>query len=125
MDIEGRKQASVQFLKLIVAGQIEKAYQKYVDLGGKHHNTSCSSGFPALQESMIDNHALFPNKRLVVEHVLGDKEYVAVHSHITLNPGGMELQTVHVFRFHADKIVELWDCGQEVPADSPNEDGAF
>jgi len=32
---------------------------------------------------------------------------------------------VHVFRFHSDKIVEMWDCGQPVPVDSPNKDGVF
>jgi predicted SnoaL-like aldol condensation-catalyzing enzyme len=125
MDAEGRKRAAVQFLQLVVAGQIEKAYQKHVDLGGKHHNISVPAGFPALQTSMIENHAMFPSKQLVVQHVLGEKEFVAVHSRVVLTPDGEGLQTFHLFRFQDDKIVELWDCGQQVPADSPNEDGVF
>jgi predicted SnoaL-like aldol condensation-catalyzing enzyme len=32
---------------------------------------------------------------------------------------------VHIFRFRGDKIVELWDLGQEVPESSPNENGMF
>lgn len=32
---------------------------------------------------------------------------------------------VHLLRFRGGKIVEIWDCGQPVPADSPNSDGAF
>jgi predicted SnoaL-like aldol condensation-catalyzing enzyme len=32
---------------------------------------------------------------------------------------------VHIFRFDGDKLVELWDLGQEVPAESPNASGMF
>jgi hypothetical protein len=32
---------------------------------------------------------------------------------------------VHLFRFQGDKVVEMWDLGQAVPADSPNQDGIF
>jgi len=30
-----------------------------------------------------------------------------------------------LFRFEDGKIVELWDFGQPVPAESPNTDGLF
>lgn len=45
--------------------------------------------------------------------------------HIVLRPGETGITTVHLFRFRGDKIVEMWDWGQTVPADSPNKDGAF
>ena len=32
---------------------------------------------------------------------------------------------VHLFRFDGDRIVELWDVGQPVPEESPNENGVF
>lgn len=32
---------------------------------------------------------------------------------------------VHIFSFHEGKIVEMWDVGQPVPEDSPNENGMF
>ncbi len=40
------------------------------------------------------------------------------------------LENVHpapiiIFRFEGDKVVELWDIGQEIPADTPNEYGMF
>ena len=57
-----RKQAAVRFLELVVAGQIETAYQKYVDSGGRHHNPFFPAGFPALQKAMIENHVQFPSK---------------------------------------------------------------
>ena len=122
---EQRKQAAVEFLQLVVAGEIEKAYQKYVDFGGKHHNPYFPAGFPALQKAMMENHVQFPNKQLKVKHVLGDNDLVIVHSHLILNTSETGMIVAHLFRFQGDKIVEMWDMGQQIPADSPNKDGAF
>ena len=50
---------------------------------------------------------------------------VVVHFHIEQNqndPGGA---VVHIFRFHSDLIDEMWDIGQAIPEDSPNEHGSF
>lgn len=74
---------------------------------------------------MIENHVQFPGKQLTVKNVIGDGDLVAVHSHIVLRPGDSGIAAFHPFRFHGDRIVEMWDCGQPVPEDSPNEDGAF
>jgi predicted SnoaL-like aldol condensation-catalyzing enzyme len=108
-----------------VAGRIDEAYQKYVDMQGKHHNPFFPAGFSALKKAMIENHAQFPSKQLTVKNVLGDGELVAVHSHIVLRPCESGIAAVHLFRFQGDRIVEMWDCGQPVPANSPNEDGMF
>ncbi len=124
-DILAHKQAAVQFLELIVAGKIDEAYRKYADIRGKHHNPFFLAGFPALKKAMIENHAQFPNKQLTVKNVLGDGDLVAVHSHIVLRLGETGISAMHLFRFKGNKIVEMWDCGQPVPADSPNKDEAF
>lgn len=120
-----RKQAAVEFLQLVVAGRIDDAYQKHIDLQGKHHNPFYPEGFSVLKKAMIENHVNFPNKRLTIKNVLGDGDLVAVHSHIVLRPGEKGIAVVHIFRFHEDKIVEIWDIGQPVPPDSPNMDGSF
>ena len=120
-----RKQAAVDFLQLVVAGRIDEAYKNHVDMAGKHHNPFFPEGFPALQKAMIKNHVQFPNKQVEVKNVLGDGDLVAVHSRIALRPGDTGIAAVHLFRFQGEKIVELWDCGQPVPPDSPNKDGAF
>jgi hypothetical protein len=65
-----RKDAAVQFLKLVVAGHVDEAYQKHVDLRGRHHNPFFSAGFPALQKAMIENHVQFPNKKITVKNVI-------------------------------------------------------
>jgi hypothetical protein len=35
------------------------------------------------------------------------------------------MAVVHILRFKNGKIVEEWEAGGEIPADSPNENGAF
>lgn len=119
------KEIALQFLKMIEAGNIDDAYQKHAAADGKHHNPFFAAGFPALREGMKENHVQFPNKRIVVKNVIGEDDLVAVHFHVVLNPGDAGIIGVHLFRFQDDKIVELWDCGQPVPDDSPNKDGAF
>lgn len=123
--IQANKQAAVQFLQLAESGRINEAYEKYIDMQGKHHNPFFEAGFSALKRGMTDNHAQFPNKQFTVKNVLGDGDLVAVHSYIVLSPGQKGVVAVHLFRFQGDKIVELWDCGQPVPDDSLNKDGIF
>jgi predicted SnoaL-like aldol condensation-catalyzing enzyme len=120
-----RKEAATEFLRLIVSGRIDEAYRKYVDMNGKHHNPFFPAGFPALQKAMEDDHTVHPNKKLSMQHVVCDGDYVVIHSHIVMHPGEPDYSVVHIYRFENDKIVELWDCGQLVPPDSPNKDGAF
>ncbi len=123
--MQERKQTAVQFLKLVVGGRIEEAYRTHVDENGKHHNPYFSAGFAALKQAMLEDHARNPNKEISIKNVLGDGDLVAVHSHLRREQEGGDMIVVHLFRFRQDKIVEMWDCGQPLPADSPNADGAF
>jgi predicted SnoaL-like aldol condensation-catalyzing enzyme len=122
---QDRRQTAVEFLQLVVSGRIDAAYEKYVDMQGKHHNVYFAAGLPALKRAMIENHAQFPNKQLTVKNVIGDGNLVAVHSRLVFAAGEKEMVVVHLFRFSGDRIVEMWDCGQRVPEDMPNRDGAF
>jgi predicted SnoaL-like aldol condensation-catalyzing enzyme len=125
LSAEARKQAAVDFLQMVVAGQIEEAYTKYIDPNGKHHNPFFAAGFESLKKGMMENHIEMPHKQLTVKHVIADGDIVAVHSRLQLQAGGPSLRTVHIFRFEGNKAVELWDIGQEMPTDSPNKEGAF
>jgi predicted SnoaL-like aldol condensation-catalyzing enzyme len=125
-DARGKhKRAAVEFLKLVVEGRIEEAYRKHVDMTGKHHNPFFPAGLLSLQKAMMENQVQSPNKQIIVKNVLGDRNLVAVHSHLVPKPADVGMTTVHLFRFRRGKIVEFWDCAQVVPADSPNSDGAF
>jgi predicted SnoaL-like aldol condensation-catalyzing enzyme len=123
--VQEQKQTAVQFLKLVVEGRIEEAYRTHVDENGKHHNPYFSAGFAALKQAMLEDHARNPNKEIRVKNVLGDADLVAVHSHLRRETEGGDMIVVHLFRFRKGKIVEMWDCGQPLPADSANADGAF
>ncbi len=119
----GHKQAAVDFLKMVVAGDIEAAYAKYVDMSGKHHNSFTPAGFPALKKGMMENDAQFPNKKLEVLRVLEDGDLVSVYSRLSL--GEMVLAVNHSMRFKGDKVVEFWDYAQPVTKDLVNQDGLF
>ncbi|MBI3334395.1 ester cyclase, partial [Candidatus Pacearchaeota archaeon] len=101
------------------------AYEKYVDMNGKHHNMYFPAGFDSLKKAMKENHEKFPEKKFSIKHVIGEGEMAIAHSHLTFNSGGKEMIVFHMFRFKNGKIVEMWDCGQEIPDDIPNKDGAF
>ncbi len=121
-----RKELAVQFLELVIAGRIDEAYRRYIDMAGIHHNPYFPAGFPALRQAMIENHTQFPNKRIIVKHALAEGDMVAVHSQVALNHReNQSIAVVHLFRFQGNRIIELWDIGQPMQPDSPNRDGMF
>jgi predicted SnoaL-like aldol condensation-catalyzing enzyme len=112
-----RKDAAVSFLHLAASGRVREAYTKHVGTGFRHHNPY----FEGMEENARQN----PEKRLDVLRALEDGDLVAVHAHVRQNPGDRGVALVHVFRFEGDRIVELWDVGQSVPAESVNINGMF
>ncbi len=119
------KEAAVFFLNLVIAGKIAEAYQTYVSSKMRHHNAYYPGDALSLQKGMEENHAKFPNKIFEIKHILGDGDFIAVHSHLRFNPNEPGLIVVHLFRFEKDKIVEFWDGAQPIPQDSPNQNGMF
>lgn len=120
-----QKESALDFLQLVVAGEIDEAYESYVNMNGKHHNVYYAADFTSLKQGMLENHAQFPTKRIMVKNVVGEGSLVAVHSNIILKPGESGISVVHIFRFERGKIVEMWDVGQAIPLESPNRIGAF
>ncbi len=96
-------------MHLVVAGQIDEACRRYVDINGKHHNPFFPAGFPSLKKAMIEDHIQFPNKKLTVKNALGDGDLVAVRSHIVLRPGETGIVAMHLFRFEGNK--NCFICG--------------
>lgn len=117
------KEAAVDFLKKVVAGDIEAAYAKYVDMGGKHHNPFTPAGMPALKKGMMENDKQFPNKQFEVLRVLEDGDLVSVYSRLSM--GDMLLAVNHSMRFKNGKVVEFWDYVLPVTKDLVNQDGLF
>jgi predicted SnoaL-like aldol condensation-catalyzing enzyme len=123
--MSGHKTAAIDFLQMVIAGDIEKAFEKHVSMTGKHHNLFTPAGFPALCKGMSENDAQFPHKKFAIKHTLEEGDLVSVHSHLVLKPGELELVTNHLIRFEGGRIVEMWDCVQAIPAELTNKDGAF
>ena len=118
-----RKEAAVSFLRLASSGKVREAYDAYVSSNFRHHNPFFRGDRDSLMAAMEENAAENPGKVLEVKHALEDGDLVAVHSHVQQNPGDPGAAVVHIFRFEGDRVVELWDIGQPVPKDSPNENG--
>lgn len=123
--MEVYKEQAVDFLQRIILGEIDEAYEKYVSPDLLHHNPYFAGDADSLKKAMKENDGMSPNKMLEVKQVLEDGELVTVFSHIKQNPEDLGAAVVHIFRFASGKIVEMWDVGQPVPEDSPNENGMF
>jgi len=120
-----RKQAATSFLKLAASGKLDEAFDNYIGANFRHHNPYFRGDAESLKAGMAEAHQKFPNTTLDVQHVFEADDLVAVHSRVRHSPDTPEIAVVHIFRFEGDRIVEMWDVGQEAPKDSPNENGMF
>ena len=115
------KDRAVSFLKLAAAGRVDQAYADYVGAGFRHHNPYFRGDAASLKAAMAENAAQNPGKSLEVKRALEDGDLVAVHSHVRQKPEDPGAAVVHIFRFENGRIVELWDVGQPVMDEGPNE----
>ena len=122
---DSHKAVALSFLRLAAAGKSREAFQKHVAPGFRHHNPYFRGDAEALMTAMDENAAQNPDKVFEVQRALEDGDLVAVHSRVQMKPGAPEIAVVHIFKFQGDRIVELWDLGQEIAKDSPNENGPF
>lgn len=119
------KETAVSFLTLVTSGKIREAYEQYIASGFKHHNPFFKGDIDSLMNGMEENDKQYPNKIYRIKHITENEDIVMVHGHVVLKEKELEIAVVHIFRFEDDKIAELWDIGQQIPKDSPNENGMF
>jgi predicted SnoaL-like aldol condensation-catalyzing enzyme len=119
------KQAAVEFLRMSASGKIRDAYARFVAPGFRHHNPFFRGDADSLMRGMEENAVDHPSKVLEVQRAVQEGDLVAVHSRVKLKPGDLGAALAHIFRFQDGKVVELWDIGQPVPQDSPNQYGMF
>ena len=122
---DSNKNVAVSFLKMAANGKVQEAYAKFVGEGFRHHNPFFEGSAKSLQAGMEANASQNPDKVLDVKRVIAEGELVAAHSHVQQKSGERGAAVVHIFRFENSRIVELWDLGQPVPEDSPNQFGMF
>jgi predicted SnoaL-like aldol condensation-catalyzing enzyme len=119
------KDAAVDFMRLVASGNVREAYRKHVAPGFRHHNPFFKGDAESLMAAMAENAAQNPEKILEIQRALQEDDLVAVHSRVRQKPGDRGGALVHVFRFEGNRIAELWDVGQAVPENCPNEHGMF
>lgn len=118
-------EAAVQFLQMCARGDVREAYKRHAADDFLHHNAWFAGDRESLARAMEESASSEPNKSFDVRQVVDGGDKVAVLSCLRRLEGGAQYAVVHIFRFDAGKIVELWDLGQEVPMDSPNQNGMF
>ncbi|MGH9866896.1 MAG: nuclear transport factor 2 family protein [Candidatus Polarisedimenticolia bacterium] len=119
------RQAAVEFLRLVVSGDVREAFRRYAGRGFRHHNPFFQGDASSLMTAMEEDEARHPGKIFDVKRSLQDGDLVAVHSHLRMRPDDRGMAVVHIFRFEAGLIVECWDIVQVIPEDSPNTFGMF
>ncbi len=121
-----RKQVAQTFLTWAASGRIKDAYDTFVGTGFKHHNPYVAGDAASLQQAMQQAANNSPYKELRIQRMLEDGDLVAVHSRlVSANAPAVDHAVVHIVRFEGDRIAELWDIAQQVPAESPNVNGMF
>ena len=116
---------AVEFLQMAASGRAGEAMERFAAADFVHHNPWFAADADSLATAMDENARANPEKSLVVQRTITEGDLVAVHSAVRHAPGGSLAATVHVFRFAAGRIAELWDVAQEEPPDSPNQRGMF
>jgi predicted SnoaL-like aldol condensation-catalyzing enzyme len=122
---DSNKDAAINFLMLASSGKIREAYSTYVGAGFRHHNPYFEGSQETLMAGMEESQRKFPDKLLGVRLAVAEGDLVVLYSHVHMTPGDPGVAVVHIFRFEEGHIVELWDVGQVVPENTPNQFGMF
>jgi len=120
-----KKEMATDFLHLASKGKSREAFNLYVGQGFKHHNVYFKGDANTLMTAMEESAKNSPDKIFEIQRALEDGELVAVHSKVRQNQNDLGAAVIHIFRFEEDKIAELWDFGQAIPAETVNENGMF
>ncbi len=122
---ETLKTSAIEFLRLAAEGNPREGFRRYAAKDFRHHNPYFKGDAESMIAAMEQNSKENPEKTLTVKLTMQDGDLVLVHSHIRQKPDEKGYAVAHMFRFRKERIVEMWDVGQPIPADSPNEYGMF
>ena len=120
------REMAIAFLQAAASGRVREAYERYVHSDFRHHNPYFPGDRESLLRAMEEAAVASPNKSIEPKRVLEDGDLVAVHSRVRrADPNAPDIAVVHILRFQDGLIMEEWEAGNEVPPDSPNQNGAF
>ena len=124
MTTDSRKDIALEFLRLARAGD-RKGTAALFTANARHHNAYFPAGMPALLDGIAAAAKDGPERPVEVKRVVEEGDIVVVHSHVRKDSADAGYAVVHMLRFEGRRIAELWDLGQEVPAEPINRDGMF
>lgn len=119
-----RKEIADSFLKLASSGRVQDAYARHIHPQFRHHNPYFKGDRQSLLKGMEENAKQFPGKTYKTLRVVEEGDLVAIHGRVALAPDS-HWSVIHIFRFEGELIIEEWEASQDVPDESPNENGIF
>lgn len=119
-----KKEIADSFLKMASCGKVQDAYAKYIHPKFRHHNPYFKGDRQSLLKGMEENARQFPEKTYQTLRAVEEGNFVAIHGRVALAPDS-NWSVVHIFRFEGNLIVEEWEATQDVPQESPNDNGIF
>lgn len=121
-----QKEIAMNFLKLAACGEVREAYEKYIAQDFIHHNQYFKGDRDSLMKAMEEASVKSPNKSIEIKKCYQDGDTVITHSLVQVQDKSRpSVAVVHISKIKDNKIVELWDLGQEIMKDSPNENSPF
>lgn len=125
MTVQSKAAIAANFLTMCATGRVAEAYELYVAENFQHHNAFFPSDRKSLLQAMQQSAQTEPNKSFTVKQTIASSDRIAVLSHLVRSKDEQQYAVVHILRFEDDKIAEMWDLGQAIPKDSPNQLGMF
>jgi predicted SnoaL-like aldol condensation-catalyzing enzyme len=119
------KNTAIAFLEMAANGKVTEAFERFINPSFRHHLPDVKGDATSLAAFMAKQHEEHPERLFEVKHALEDRDFVAVHSRVRLEPGGPDTSCLQLFRFVNIRIVEMWGVEQEAAARSINEHGLF
>ena len=117
------KITATSFLNSAAMGNPAKAFNDFVAPEFIHHNQYFKGDRASLLVAMEQASKNSPNRIFTIKQVIEEGDRVVTYSHVIKDK--MQIAVVHIFRFELSKIVELWDLGQIMDENSPNQHGMF
>jgi predicted SnoaL-like aldol condensation-catalyzing enzyme len=120
------KEKAKKFLQMAGTGEVKTAYEQFVAHNFRHHNQYFQGDRESLLKAMEQAAQAQPNKTIETKSAYQDGNTVITHSLVKrAQPGQPDIAVVHIFKFEDGKITELWDLGQPIDPNSPNQNGMF
>lgn len=123
--LQQNKANAIAFYKTAYEGNPKAAIEKYVGEEYIQHNPDVANGTQGFIDYFERMQKEYPNKSIAFVRCIAEGDLVALHTHQTW-PGNDEYVTMDFFRFDDHgKICEHWDCIQQIPKSSANENTMY